>query len=320
MLQHLSSRIDNSRRRRTLRGVALATLCIALALGLGGCKGGTNLTGPMSTDDERRLGSNIAAEIEKQYKFVEDPDIVRRVVEIAEPVFLQASKERGDVTYSIRIIDDPEVNAFSIPGGHVYIYKGLLDKLGTDDDALACVIGHETAHVVRRHVVKLIAQEQSSGLLVDIAAIASRSYAVGEVGSVVTDLQSLHYSRDDEYEADRYGLRFAYNAGYDPAGMLRTFHILEVVAKGSGAEAPYAEDHPITRNRALRVEEQLRELRANHGEYVSAAYDPNGDRIAAEKNGIDYNQLVLATTPPSLLAEIDNPPAGASKDGAPRSH
>ena len=58
------------------------------------------------------------------------------------------------MSFRIRVIDDPEVNAFSIPGGYVYIYRGLLDKIGNDDDAIACVIGHEASHVVRRHVVK----------------------------------------------------------------------------------------------------------------------------------------------------------------------
>jgi len=294
-------------------------LAVLTAAALTGCKGG-GIGGQMSPHDEEVLGRKAAQQIQAQEKFVTDPDIVRRVIEVAHPVFLQANKDRPDVTFSIHIVDDKEVNAFSIPGGFVYINKGLLDKIGSDDDALACVIGHESAHIVRHHVAKQIADEQGKGLLVGIAAVLTKSDTVGQVGGTIAQLQSLHFSRQDEYEADRYGLRFAYSAGYDPAGMIRTFRILEELEnKNGGHPLIYAQDHPITRNRTLRAQEQLRELRANHGVYISEKYDAEGDRKAAERNGISYNALVLATTPSTPLPgkpdpkDPDNKNAGEQK-------
>ena len=118
----------------------------------------------MNSSQENELGRDYASQIDNQAKFVMDGKINRRVLDIATPIFAQAQKDRPDVSFRIRVIDSPELNAFSIPGGYVYIYRGLLDKIGKDDDALACVIGHESAHVVRRHVVKSISDSENKGL------------------------------------------------------------------------------------------------------------------------------------------------------------
>ena len=279
---------------------AIAGAIFVIASGLVGCKNG-EIANSISADDERSMGAQYANEVETHQKIVMDGKINRRIIDIAQPIFDQAAKERPDVTYRIRIVDDPEVNAFSLPGGYVYIYRGLLDKIGTDDDALACVIGHETAHVVRRHAVRQMSDAQGKGLLVDLAAILTHSNNVGQAGSLLVNLDLLHFSREDEYEADRYGERFAYNAGYDPTGMLRLFTVLDKVEKKAGGVPPaYILDHPINRNRTLRALEQLRELRANKGQYVSDHYDPIGDQIAAKRRGVDYPTLVLATSIPGV--------------------
>jgi predicted Zn-dependent protease len=291
-----------------LIGAAIA----ATALLAGGCKDGS-LGGVMTSQQERDLGAQYAADLDKHVKYVDDSKLNTRVLEIALPIFAQANKERPDVTFRIRIIDDKEVNAFSIPGGYIYVNKGLLDKIGKDDDAVACVIGHESAHVVRRHVVKQIADAQDKGLAVDVAAILTRSSVIGNIGGTIVDLQQLHFSRQDEYEADRWGERFAYNAGYDPAGMLRTFKVLEDVERTEGDHDPaYAKDHPVTRNRAIRALEQWRELRANNGQYVSDGYQPDGDQTAAKKNGISYPALVLATS----VINLNNLPVDKGDTGA----
>jgi len=282
---------------------------VAATLTVGGCKEG-GLGGPMSTQQEKDAGSQYAAELDKHVKYIDDGKLNARILGIALPIFAEASKERPDITFRIRIIDDKDINAFSIPGGYLYINKGLIDKLGNDDDAIACVIGHESAHVVRRHVVKQIADASNKGLLVDVAAVLSRSNVVGEVGSALVDLQQMHFSRQDEYEADRWGERFAYTAGYDPAGMLRTFKVLEAVEHKEGDHDPtYFKDHPVTRNRALRALEQWRELRANNGQYVTPAFQADGDQVAAKKNGISYPALVLATT-----VDLSSIPAGKDDD------
>lgn len=281
-------------------------MAIGAVLGLGllltGCQSGQIHNNVMDSAHENDLGRDYASQIDSQVKFVMDGKINRRVLDISTPVLAQAQKDRPDVSFRVRVIDSPELNAFSIPGGYIYLYRGLLDKLGTDDDALACVIGHEAAHVVRRHVVKSISDSENKAFLVNLATVFSRSNAVGQVGGTLFELDQLHYSRTAEYEADRWGEKFAYNAGYDPSGMIRTFQIFEAQEKKEGGASPYARDHPISENRILRAEEQLRELRANKGAYLQDDYRPGEDRLAAEKNGIDYPALLLATKMPAPAA------------------
>lgn len=277
-----------------------AGAAVGLSVVSAGCQSGQIHNNVMNTEQENALGREYASEIDSQAKFVMDGKTNRRVLDVAAPIFAQAQKEAPDVSFRIRVIDSPEINAFSIPGGYVYIYQGLLNKIGPDDDALACIIGHESAHVVRRHVVKSISDSENKGFLVDLATLLSRSNAVGNVGGALFELDQLHYSRTAEFEADRWGERFAYNAGYDPTGMVRTFQTFEKMEDGN-SEPSYAEDHPINQNRILRVEEQLRELRADHGTYVSEAYDPNGDKIAAKEHDLDYHLLVLSTNIPAPL-------------------
>ena len=289
----------------SLRRLPAAMIALGLVLGAAGCQTGQIRNNVMSSSQENDEGRQYASQIDSQVKFVLDGKINRRVLDVATPVLAEAQKDRPDVSFRVRVIDSPDLNAFSIPGGYIYIYRGLLDKLGNDDDALACVIGHEAAHVVRRHVVKAQSDSENKGLLVDLASLLSRSYAVNQVGGALFELDQLHYSRLAEYEADRWGERFAYNAGYDPSGMIRTFQIFEAEEKKSGRPAPYAQDHPINENRVLRAEEQLRELRANRGQYIEENYNDKDDRVAAEKNGIDYPALVLSTkmpTPASVMS------------------
>ena len=281
------------------------TLVIGAAVGLAalgaGCQSGQIRNNVMNSEQENALGREYASQIDTQARFVMDGKTNRRVLDIAAPIFAQAQKEAPNVSFRVRVIDSPEINAFSIPGGYVYIYRGLLDKIGPDDDALACIIGHESAHVTRRHIAKSISDSQYKGLFVDLLTVLTRSNAVGQAGGAFFELDQLHYSRAAEFEADRWGERYAYNAGYDPTGMIRTFQTFEKMEDGHNDTPIYALDHPINQNRILRVQEQMRELRAGQGSYVAEAYDPNGDRIAAKQHDLDYHLLVLSTGIPATL-------------------
>ncbi len=187
-----------------------------MLFGVSGCKEPT-FKNVYSTSDEIQMGQEASDEIDASEKIDMNVQDNTRVQNIAQPIFDQARKIRPDLPYQIRIIDSPEINAFSLPGGFIYIYTGLLNKLGNDDDALAGVIGHETAHAVRRHVVKQMSDAGGKGLLLQLFGMGTNNYQAYNYANLAYELDQLHFQPQDEYEADKYGLMFAYNAGYDPA-------------------------------------------------------------------------------------------------------
>lgn len=247
------------------RAAACFVIAALAATVLGGCK--STFGNQYNTKQEVALGQKMANEVEKEDKVDTDPALNARIDGIATKIFAQARLVRPDVTYRIKVLDDKEVNAFSLPGGWIYIDSALIEKAGSDDDALACVIGHETAHVVLRHAVRQISDATDKGILVDILGVLTDAGNAYQATSLVYELDQLHYSRQDEYQADKYGLMFAYNAGYDPNGMPRFFKILQADEKNGEGQTPWAEDHPITRNRIARANQLIQILEDNNGTY-----------------------------------------------------
>jgi len=235
--------------RRCAALALIAAIAAALAF-LGGCRN-TNF---LSTKEEVRLGRDVAKQIESEVRVDKDSADARRVQRLAQRVMAHA-EERPGVPYSFKVLDRKEINAVSLPGGPVYVFRGLLDMVGDDDDALACVIAHEVAHVNARHVAKMISQQLATNIGI---VILLRGRTAQDVASLASDLLSLSFSREDEYEADRRGLSYAHRAGFDPRGLVRFFEKLQAIEKGKG-DPEFLRTHPLSRNRierAIRVIEK----------------------------------------------------------------
>jgi beta-barrel assembly-enhancing protease len=219
----------------------LTLLCCALLPALTGCRTRSFL----STKQEVALGKEGSREVEQQFRVdttSADAERVRRV-----GTKLISHMDRRDVPYSFKVLDAKEINAFSLPGGPVYVYRGLLDMMGDDDDALACVLGHEGGHVNARHVARHISSSILNNLVIDIFI---PNPVAAEGAGLLTEVMGLKYSREDEYEADRRGLSYAHFAGYNPEGMIRFFGKLERLEKRQGGGDPeWMRDHPLTEAR-----------------------------------------------------------------------
>lgn len=189
---------------------------------------------------------------------------------------LAAVSERPALPWTFHVADDPAVNAFALPGGFVYVTRGLLATLNTEAE-LAAVLGHEIGHVTARHAVNRISRAQLTGLGLGIGMILSPELAqFGDLASLGLNLLFLKYSRDDERESDVLGLRYVQAAGYDPDAMVDVFAQLERASGLSASERvpDWLSTHPAPEERGQRAAEALAALppSAHEGTVAREAY------------------------------------------------
>jgi predicted Zn-dependent protease len=234
--------------RRPISVLALAILISGLA---GMAASPRARAGLISHSEEIRMGRDAARQLEAKSRVSRDS----RVEAIGRRI-ARVSDER-DAQYTFKVIDQDDVNAVSFPGGPVYVYRGLLRMVGDDDDALAGVIAHEVGHITERHAVKQVEKSMGANLLLELLTRGSSRTAA----SIITNLLSLRFSRQDEYEADKMGVLYMTRAGFDPHGLSRFFRKLEQ-SEGRGSRgATWLRTHPSSGERARRVDDMAEELR-----------------------------------------------------------
>jgi len=208
----------------------------------------------MTADQEAALGLESAPEMARQMGGEVDPSDPKAelVSRVGHKVVQNSDARRSPYTYDFHLLRDPEtLNAFALPGGQVFITYGLLSKLH-DEAQLAGVLGHEVGHVVNRHAAEHMATGQLGQLLTMAAGVAAtdeegRGQRAAMVAAMINQMIQLKYSRGDELEADRVGMDYMSQAGYDPAAMLGVMQILADAAQGGRTPAllsthPYPED------------------------------------------------------------------------------
>jgi predicted Zn-dependent protease len=183
-----------------------------------------------STEKEVRMGRELAAEVDRQAKFVDDPVITEYVNRVGQNIVLHSDAK---IPFTIKVIDSDEVNAFALPGGFFYVNKGLV--LAADNEAeLAGVMAHEIGHVAARHAM----ENQTKATLLEYLAIGGSIFLGGIPGMIYQNTAGLgllglfmKFSRSAEEEADKLGVQYMYAAGYDPTAMATMFEKLEAKNK-----------------------------------------------------------------------------------------
>lgn len=210
-----------------------------------------------STEREVAMGKSIAAAVAKEYKFVDDPLVQKRVEDIGKKI--AAVCDRKDIDYHFFVLDDEEINAVALPGGYVYINKGLIDKV-TSDDQLAGVVGHEVGHIVARHSIKKLQADQAYSVLRILVAQAPGGGGVGAAADAAFVELYLGYSREDELLADQLGTRYSKLAGYDPHRMIKFLENLQEIQRHKPLRPrTYYKTHPYVPDRIRVVKQELGE-------------------------------------------------------------
>lgn len=208
----------------------------------------TSLAWAMSTEDEIKMGREVAKEVEKEVPLVQDAALQNRVQTIG--LKLAAVSDRPNLPYTFKVLDSKEVNAFAVPGGFIYVYKGLIDLMPSDDE-LAGVIGHEIGHIVKRHSIK--ESERGTGLsLLMLILLQGRGLPLQ---ATVMDALMAGYSRDDEREADYLGFVHSTKAGYSPYGMLMGLEKLAAIEPKDSADL--FSDHPESAERIRLMQQYI---------------------------------------------------------------
>jgi predicted Zn-dependent protease len=214
--------------RRPVWPGVLASLLVLVGCALG--PGGPRGIALTSVAKEREIGSEEARKVAQSIGLVDDPVLTAYVRAIGERLVAQG--ERSAFTYEFHIVDMAEPNAFALPGGYVYVSRGLLALVNSEDE-LACVLGHEIGHVAARHAGRRLTLAAPLAIVTGLGATATGLVSpmlgrvVAGVGGLTSGLVLAPYSREQEREADRMGIALAARAGWDPSAMARALHTLE---------------------------------------------------------------------------------------------
>ncbi|MDH3905132.1 MAG: M48 family metalloprotease [Gammaproteobacteria bacterium] len=222
----------------------------------------------LSKSDEAQLGRAIMAQIRLSGRVVEDPLVTEYINEVGSRIAAHAND--GSQSFKFFVIDDPNINAFALPGGFIGVHTGLLEATRNEDE-LAGVLAHEVAHVTQRHIARAIHASQRQSIMTTalmlgaiLAGVVTGDANAAQAGIVVAQgtavQQQINFTRSNEYEADRIGIRAMDDAGFDPHGMASFF---EVMSRQSPADLDmrlpeFLRTHPVTTQRIAEARNRAR--------------------------------------------------------------
>jgi len=211
----------------------------------------------ISEDDEREIGMKFDRELPRHVRVIHDPVVTGFINDLGQRIVRQLGGQ--PFIYRFRIIDDPSLNAFAVPGGYVYFHSGTVLGAGSLDE-LAGVMGHEIAHVKAHHYARLKQRSQIPDLVTQLGSLAVAAATdepeLATTGQALNVSLKLRWSREFEAESDELGSIFVARAGFDPAGSVRFFErILEERDRNPVALPPYLFSHPEVEDRMQAVSE-----------------------------------------------------------------
>ena len=240
----------------------LTTVCLALALWATPAR--AQLLGGLSEQEEVELGRAAVEEMEKELDLLTDATVTTYVSELG--LSLAQHSQRSQLTYVFKVVDSREINAFALPGGFIYVNRGLIETAETETE-LAGVLGHEIGHVVARHGAEQAQRASIANLGLRVLGSIFGSGTGGQIGGMAAELVTagtfMRFSRDAEREADQLGAENVAAAGHDPHGMVTFFEKLAALRDGqANAVERFFASHPSPEERVSNVQGLVRSLTA----------------------------------------------------------
>ncbi len=242
---------------RKWQGRHRVTALVWALVASGGCATNPATGGRMlslvSESQEIEMGRSYSQQVESTMSLYDDPELQAYVDRVGQE--LAAVSERPNLPWSFKVVDDPVVNAFALPGGFIYVTRGILTHFNSEAE-LAAVVGHEIGHVTARHSVEQLSRAQLGGLLLGVGSIVSQDVRrFGGVAQTGLGLLFLSYGRGDEHEADLLGVRYALRDGYDPRESVHVHEMLGRITESRGGSGvpSWLSTHPSSVDRIARL-------------------------------------------------------------------
>lgn len=224
--------------------------------------------------DDVQVGRQAAAEAEQQFPILRDQDITNYVENVGQRLVAAIPPEfqHPEFRYYFRVVNARDINAFALPGGPMYVNRGMIEAARTEGE-MAGVMAHELSHVALRHGTAQATKAQKYSILAGVAGIAGAILggpAVGQLGQAAVGTYFLKFSREYETEADVLGAQIMARAGYDPRDLANMFRTIQQQGGSGGPE--FLSDHPNPTNRYERINQEAAMLRVNNPIRESAEF------------------------------------------------
>jgi len=278
-----------------------------------------------SIEKEIALGRQLAQEVERQSKLVDDPIIAEYVNRLGQNLVRHSDAK---FPFSFKVVDDPGLNAFALPGGYVFVNRGLIE-IADEEDELAGAMAHEIAHVAARHTTRQATRSDMARLLSVPASVLLGGwggFAARQAAGVALPAAFFSFSRKDESEADYLGVQYMYAAGYDPNGTISIFEKMESLERRiPGLVSRLFATHPPDAERIRRTQEEIERILPAKPEYVvtTSEYSAMRQRLidlgSSRRNDEPERRPRLRTAPgavPGQAPDAGDPPSlGKRKPG-----
>ncbi|MBV9083140.1 MAG: M48 family metalloprotease [Acidobacteriaceae bacterium] len=250
--------------------------------------GDRNVSGKVnffSLEKEIALGKQLAQQVERQSKIINDPVVSEYVNRVGQNLVRNSDAK---VPFTIKVVEDPTINAFALPGGFFFVDSGLILKADTEAE-LAGVMAHEIAHVAARHGTR----QATRGEIAQLATIplifmgGAVPYAIYESSGLLVPMGFLKFSRNFEAEADYLGVQYMYKTGYDPTAFVDFFEKIQTLEKRKpGSVAKIFSTHPPTDDRIGKAQKEIADVLKAKPEYVvtTSEFDGVKARLAMLEN------------------------------------